>query len=237
MRTVNYNKTALICLPYAGGSSTFYSKWKQYLPSNIEMCVYELAGRGIRATDSANYTCIEDIAEDLFSQMDADHLFNKPYFLFGHSLGALITVKLCALIREKNKSLPVHVFLSGEGAPFLTREHKKLHLLDDSEFVAELKKLGGMTDDFFEYPELQEYYLPILRNDLKIAETAVFNDILPFNFNLSILVGKEDTWTVDQIYKWNHYTTSICSFHFFNGGHFYLTDYGKEIIHIIKCCI
>lgn len=93
----------LICLPYAGGSSTFYNKWKQFLPSNIEMCVYELAGRGTRSSDSTNYTCIEDIAADLFSQMDADNLFSKPYYLFGHSLGALITIKLCNLIREKGR--------------------------------------------------------------------------------------------------------------------------------------
>lgn len=165
MRTVNSNKYMLICLPYAGGSSTFYNKWKQFLPSNIEICVYELAGRGTRASDSTNYTCIEDIAADLFSQMDADNLFNKPYYLFGHSLGALIAVKLCNLIREKGKILPAHLFVSGEGAPTHTREQKKLHLLNDQEFVSELKKLGGMTDDFFNYPELQEYYLPILRND------------------------------------------------------------------------
>ena len=227
----------LICLPYAGGSSTFYNKWKQFLPSNIEMCVYELAGRGTRSSDSTNYTCIEDIAADLFSQMDADNLFSKPYYLFGHSVGALITIKLCNLIREKGKILPAHLFVSGEGAPIHTREQKKLHLLNDQEFVSELKKLGGMTDDFFNYPELQEYYLPILRNDLKIAETAVFNGTLPFDFNMSVLVGKEDTWTVDQIYKWNSYTTGICSFHFFNGGHFYLTDCGEEIIHIITSCL
>lgn len=237
MRTVNSKKYILICLPYAGGSSTFYNKWKQFLPSNIEMGIYELAGRGTRASDSTNYACIEDIAADLFSQMDADNLFNKPYYLFGHSLGALIAVKLCNLIREKGKMLPAHLFASGEGAPTHTREQKKLHLLNDQEFVSELKKLGGMTDDFFNYPELQEYYLPILRNDLMIAETAVFNGILPFDFNMSVLVGKEDTWTVDQIYKWNSYTSGICSFHFFNGGHFYLTDCGKEIIHIIKSCL
>ena len=237
MRTVNSNKYILICLPYAGGSSTFYNKWKQFLPSNIEMGIYELAGRGTRASDSTNYACIEDIAADLFSQMDADNLFNKPYYLFGHSLGALIAVKLCNLIREKGKMLPAHLFASGEGAPTHTREQKKLHLLNDQEFVSELKKLGGMTDDFFNYPELQEYYLPILRNDLMIAETAVFNGILPFDFNMSVLVGKEDTWTVDQIYKWNSYTSGICRFHFFNGGHFYLTDCGKEIIHIIKSCL
>lgn len=106
--------------------------------------------------------------------MDADNLFNKSYYLFGHSLGALITVKLCDLIREKGKMLPVHLFVSGEGAPTHTREENKLHLLNDQEFVSELKKLGGMTEVFFNYPELQEYYLPILRNDYSLSVAVSF---------------------------------------------------------------
>lgn len=89
----------------------------------------------------------------------------------------------------------------------------------------------------FLFPELQEYYLPILRNDLKIAETAVFDTIIPFDFNLSVLIGKEDVWTSDQIFKWNDYTNGICNFHFFQGGHFYLSNYGKEITHIISHCL
>ena len=229
MKIVRNKECALICLPYAGGSSTYYNRWRQFLPSNIEMCMYELAGRGTRASEPITYTNLDDIVTDLFSQMDADNLFYRSYYLFGHSLGALITIKLCDLIRKEGKALPVHLFVSGEGAPIHTRDHKKIHTLNDQEFILELKKLGGMTDDFFLFPELQEYYLPILRNDLKIAETAVFNTITPFDFNLTVLMGKEDIWSSSQIFKWSDYTNGVCSFHFFQGGHFYLLNYGKEI--------
>ena len=51
------------------------------------------------------------------------------------------------------------------------------------------------------------------------------------------LIGKEDVWTSDQIFKWNDYTNGICNFHFFQGGHFYLSNYGKEITHIISHCL
>ena len=237
MKILGNKEYALICLPYAGGSSTYYNRWRQFLPPNIEMCIYELAGRGARASVPTIYKNLDDIVKDLFSQMDADNLFCRPYYLFGHSLGALITIKLCDLIRRKEKALPIHLFVSGEGAPIHTREHKKIHMLNDQDFIYELKKLGGITDDFFLFPELQEYYLPILRNDLKIAETAVFDTIIPFDFNLSVLIGKEDVWTSDQIFKWNDYTNGICNFHFFQGGHFYLSNYGKEITHIISHCL
>ena len=123
--------------------------------------------------------------------MDADNLFSKPYHLFGHSLGALITIKLCNLIREKGKILPAHLFVSGEGAPIHTREQKSFILLNDQEFVSELKKIRRYDRRLFQLSGLQEYYLPILRNDLKIAETAVFNGTLPFDFNMSVLVGKK----------------------------------------------
>lgn len=64
-----------------------------------------------------------------------------------------------------------------------------------------------------------------------------FDTIIPFDFNLSVLIGKEDVWTSDQIFKWNDYTNGICNFHFFQGGHFYLSNYGKEITHIISHCL
>lgn len=104
MKIVRNKEYALICLPYAGGSSTYYNRWRHFLPSNIEMCMYELAGRGTRASEPITYTNLDDITTDLFSQMDADNLFYRSYYLFGHSLGALIAIKLCDLIRKENTS-------------------------------------------------------------------------------------------------------------------------------------
>ena len=237
MRKIDSNEYALVCFPFAGGSSTYYNRWRQFLPPHLKLCTYELAGRGTRASSPLVYTSLDDVVKDLFSQMDADGLFERPYLLFGHSLGALIAVKMCELLRELGKPLPSHLFVSGEGAPLHTRQGKKLHLMKGEEFVSELQKLGGLSEDFFLYPELQEYYLPILRSDLRIAEAAVFELVRPFGFNMSVLVGKEDTWTYEQIFRWNDYTNGICSFHFFQGGHFYLSNHGNEIVRIISSCL
>ena len=55
MKILGNKEYALICLPYAGGSSTYYNRWRQFLPPNIEMCIYELAGRGARASEPTIY--------------------------------------------------------------------------------------------------------------------------------------------------------------------------------------
>ena len=39
------------CLPYAGGSSSVFAKWKTYMSRDIEIVAPELAGRGTRFND------------------------------------------------------------------------------------------------------------------------------------------------------------------------------------------
>ena len=38
----------IFCLPYAGGSSSVFAKWKTYMSRDIEIVAPELAGRGTR---------------------------------------------------------------------------------------------------------------------------------------------------------------------------------------------
>ena len=41
----------IFCLPYAGGSSSVFAKWKTYMSRDIEIVAPELAGRGTRFND------------------------------------------------------------------------------------------------------------------------------------------------------------------------------------------
>lgn len=230
------SKINLACFPYAGGSTMFYSNWKKLLPPDVELHLYELAGRGLRTSENG-YDSMEELAKDLLYRMKQDHFFEQPYFLFGHSLGALIVLKLCYMINFRKINSPKHVFFSGEGVPTLTRKRKKLHILSDNEFLIELEKLGGITDDFIKSEELQEFYMPILRNDLKIAETAVFQNLPILNLDFSILIGKKDNWTEEQVLRWKELTTANCTHYYFEGGHFYINDCKNEIIKIIASCI
>src|SRR6185369_7818116 len=109
------SKIKLFCLPYAGGSSMVFHKWKKYLNSEIELRAIELAGRGRRIHESM-YQDRAEAVEDVF-QLIKDEIRQSPYALLGHSMGSLIAYEVAQKIRANKLPEPLHVFFSGSSAP------------------------------------------------------------------------------------------------------------------------
>jgi medium-chain acyl-[acyl-carrier-protein] hydrolase len=230
MRKIN-----LFCIPYAGGSAVNFHKWKQYLDPEIVLRPIELAGRGKRINEPF-YKDVAEAVEDIFRIIETE-LQQSPFAIFGHSMGALISYELVQKIRKINISQPLlHLFLSGKGAPHVNRaDEKKYHLMNDREFRKEVLELGGTPPEFFDHPELLEVFLPVLKNDFKIAETYIHEaEISPLEHNISIFIGKEDDLTRDQCEGWNEHTKCACNFYYFEGGHFFLQDAIPQIISLIN---
>lgn len=225
-------KIKLFCFPYAGGSASFYSSWKKQLGPFIEMHAFEYAGRGRRVTDKLSAS-ISEIVDDIMRQLTPEFC-NSSYALFGHSMGGSVVYELAKRIREKKLPMPREIFVSGKGAPHLPKRHTILYKLADPEFRINLIKLGGVSDDFFDTPELAQLFLPVIRNDLRLAETYVVNEIVPIDCNISVLVGKEEDLIEDEIAQWKHYTQGSCRRYSFSGGHFFIKDHTADITGIIS---
>ncbi len=228
------NKVKLFCFPYAGGSSTIFSQWKKHLHEEIELRPIELAGRGKR-TSEGFYNNLQETIQDVYQQIQIE-IMDSPYLLFGHSLGCLIAYELAQQIRMRKMPEPKHIFFSGQGAPDLRKkDRKKYHLMDELTFREEIVELGGTPPDFFEHPELVEMFLPLLKNDFKIAETYDLNgNINAFDIDISILMGKDDEFSAEQCDGWKNHTTGLCSIYHFNGGHFFIHNETERIIQIIN---
>ncbi len=94
--------------------------------------------------------------------------------------------------------------------------------MDDEAFKKEVFLLGGTPQEFFEHPELLDLFLPILKNDFRIAETVATGDeIHPLDTDISILTGKQDDLSPEQIAGWQMHTRKTCRPYFFEGGHFF----------------
>lgn len=220
-------------MPYAGGSSAIYNRWKESLSHNIELMPIELAGRGVRINEPL-YNRRSDAVNDVFSLVEK-HLTRDPYMIFGHSMGALMTFELAHKIKESGLPNPSHLFFSGASAPHLRDERKKYHLLSPEEFEKEVLSLGGTPPEFFEHRELLEMFLPILRNDFKMAETELSNHIKDqLNVDFTVFQGKEDDLTQEQFSEWHQHTDQKFDIHYFEGGHFFLNDEVKSITNIIN---
>lgn len=223
----------LFCFPYAGGSAMIFNKWKSYLNINcgIELIPVELAGRGRRIQEPL-YTDLNDAVEDLYQIINIESL-TGPYAFFGHSLGGLLAYELAQKIKKLDIPQPLHLFFSGRGAPNIARnEDKKYHLMDNDEFRLKVIELGGTPPEFFDHPELVEIFLPLLRNDFKLAETNMECEIAPFDIDITVFIGKEDhEITAEQTNSWKLHSKGTCTLHYFDGDHFFLH---KEVSGISK---
>jgi len=224
----------LFCFPYAGSSAFKYSVWNTYLKSSIKLIPVELAGRGSRISE-AFYKNVSEAVHDVYSNIE-HYLNDEPYAFFGHSMGAIIAYELAIKIKKNKLPLPRHIFFSGRKAPDVIRnDEKKYHLMEENTFEREIIELGGTSNVFFQDKELTELLLPVLKQDLKIAETYEFNKMFkPFEFNISILLGKDEDFIAEQCDSWKRHTEGICSIYYFNGGHFFILNHPKEIVEIIN---
>ena len=127
-------KFRLFCFPYAGGSSYFYTKWRDLLPDNIDLCPVQLPGRANRIGEE----CFSDI-EPLVSQLAEliYPLLDMPFAFFGHSMGGLISFELTKLL-EDDKVRTNHLFLSSIKAPQISARRPDFHTLPTEEFKKEL---------------------------------------------------------------------------------------------------
>lgn len=229
------SKIKLFCFPYAGGSAIVYNDWKQYLDPEIELRPIELSGRG-RRIHEALYQDLDEAVEDILQQIK-NEIIKSPFALFGHSMGSLISYQLAQKIKDNNLPHPQHIFFSGRSAPHVNRQdEKKFHLLSDDDFKKEIIKLGGTSPEFFEHPELLELFLPLLKNDFKIAETEIFNgeEIHPLDVDITVFLGKEDDFTPEQCDGWKNHTAQLCNIFHFNGGHFFLHNKTERVVQIIN---
>jgi len=201
-----------------------YNKWKDDLNRFIHLCPVELAGRGRRIAESL-YESTEEAADDIIKKIKYE-LRDAPYAFYGHSLGALIAYIAAQKLRDMKYPGPAHMFFSGRGAPHIRRDDKEpYHTLPENEFREKVMDLGGTPPDFFDIPELLEILLPILKRDFKISWDYVHpSGTKPLDCDITVLTGKEEDLNPDQIDEWKLHTKYQCSFHSFEGGHFFLND-------------
>lgn len=224
----------LFCFPYAGGSSAVFNQWKNYIDPDIEIRAVELAGRGKRIHE-AHYNDFNKVIDDVYSLI-ADEIISNDYVFFGHSMGAKIAYELSQLLLDKGLKGPEHIFFSGRGAPYIQgKDDKEYHKLPDDEFKEEVLKLGGTPREFFEHPELSELFLPLLKNDFKLAARDIcIKEVKPLVSDITVFLGKEEELTSEQIDGWKNYTSGNCTIHYFNGGHFFINEKVEEVVQKIN---
>ncbi|AFJ01562.1 putative thioesterase [Methylophaga frappieri] len=225
----------IILLPHAGGSASFFRHWSTAFPDSIEVVSVQYPGREARINDA-----LIDSMPELVAQLSEglEEVLDKPYVLFGHSMGGAVAYELyLALLRQK-LPLPTHLVISAIEAP--TRRHVgDLHKQSDKALMTELKKLDGSQVNLADYPELAEIVLPLMRNDYQLIET--YQPVLPttpLNCPITVMTGDSDTeLNPGDADAWQAETTANFRLLSFKGGHFYLRPEQQAVVRALtKIC-
>ncbi|GAU68940.1 putative type II thioesterase [Streptomyces sp. NBRC 110611] len=224
--------TRLFCLPYAGGGAAAYRDWPGALPGGTQVCPVELPGRGRRLKEppySRLRPLVAALADALRPALD------RPYALFGHSMGGLLAFELTRTLRERGLPQPVHLFVSGAAAPGTRRTRPVVHNATDAEMRGELRVLNGTPRELLENAELMELMLPTLRADFSVLETYTYQEAPPLAVPLTVLAGTADpSVEISALQGWRDQTTAGSRLKLFAGDHFFLHSATAEVIATVR---
>ncbi|MDT0125887.1 thioesterase domain-containing protein [Paenibacillus sp. RRE4] len=99
-----------------------------------------------------------------------DSILRKHLLLYCYSMGSLIAYELAHKIKDLLGLNPHHIFFAAKQPPDYTSNNKILHTLPIPALVNELMAMGGTPSEIFQDPMLKEYFLPIIKSDLRITE-------------------------------------------------------------------
>lgn len=228
--TASPGPITLVLLPYAGGSFYAYNGLIKLLGPGVTPLALDLPGRGRRLRE-ALLTDAEAMAADVFGQI-RPHL-ERPYAIFGHSLGAVLAYLTAGLARGAGLPEPRHLFLSARAAPEQA-EPGRLHTLPEPEFLEQVvARYQGIPQAVLDEPELLAFFGPILRADVTAAE-KFRHQPQAVSAPITVLLGEDDPSTRLRQPAWHQVTSGPVTLRRFSGGHFFLFDHLAEVAGLIN---
>jgi medium-chain acyl-[acyl-carrier-protein] hydrolase len=223
------------CFPYAGGGWGMFSSWQKYCGGRLNILGVRLPGRGVRFKDTL-YVEFESLLDDLQAGMAP--FLDRPFILFGHSVGALIAYELARRRYASSRSLLMHLFVAACRAPHCHTPataviDKADYALDDHALAAKLAAIGGMPPEAVSNAQLLRVSLPAIRADLQVYDSYVApRKPCELACSVSALGGLEDFAEVPEwsLREWRRYTQRDFHLRLLAGGHFFLNQQAKEIL-------
>jgi surfactin synthase thioesterase subunit len=207
----------LICLPHAGGGGNVFNRWIPDDP-DIEVLAVTLPGRESRMGEPAHID-VDALTEVIGASAD------RPYALFGHSMGGLLAVEISRRLGSAGGRHPDQLWLAaailpGEPGPLTGAAD-----LADHDLIARLSALGGMPTAVVADPAITALFLPTIRADLRWVDAYTYPPGDQLSVPIHAMAGNTDTHpTPAGMARWRGYTSAAFELHVVDGGHFFPQD-------------
>ncbi|MFP7282887.1 MULTISPECIES: thioesterase II family protein [Bacillus] len=220
----------LICFPFAGGYSASYRPLFEQLKDTAEVTAAEPPGHGTNLMPLES--SIDRLAE-LYKEGLTGKL-NRPFILFGHSMGGLVVYRLTQLL-EKEGIDPAAVVISAIQPP-QTKRQILTHLSNEA-FVQHIAEMGGIPKELLENKPMMDYFTPSLRADYQALESFQHTDKTIIESPVYLLNGKQDKKCMEDADGWLTWANAIERTDF-EGGHMYinthLEQFAEHMRHVIE---
>ncbi|QTE01457.1 thioesterase II family protein [Streptomyces cyanogenus] len=220
----------LICLGFCGGGAGAYHLWADTLPEGTDLTAICYPGREGRfledfATDWA--ALAEDAASAVISAVD------RPYILFGHSMGGWMAFDVTARIEAAGQRAPDALVVSSCNAPsrgLTPRDMFPSRDDTDTELLEWMKTHGLMAPHVLGDPDLQEMALEIMRADIRVRDTFRYTADSKVTTPVQMLSGIDDgVIESDAGVRWRELTVGDYRHDPLPGGHFYTPEIWKHL--------
>lgn len=226
-------RARVLCFPYAGGGSVEYRQWAPLArAAGVEIVPVVLPGRESRLAEPP-FRVMAPLIEAMVGGL-RPHL-DRPFAVFGHSMGALVAFAAVRALRRLGLPLPTHLFLSQRRAPHLPDRLPPIHGLPEPAFLAALQeRYQALPAELLARPDVLAVFLPALRADFCLLETWVCPEEPPLPVPITALAGASDaTLAPGDVEGWERHTVGPFALRRFPGGHFYHRAQKEAVLDVV----
>jgi medium-chain acyl-[acyl-carrier-protein] hydrolase len=196
------------------------------LGDDVEVVGVQLPGRETRMfeppLDSVT-SVVTALVADIHEWLD------RPFALFGHSMGALLAFELARALQERG-SPPRVLAISAFRAPHRPGRRRRVADLPDDELLAELGTLTTSPHSALAHADFARLILPTLRADITMCEAHVWQRGERLSCPILAFGGRKDhTVSRGALEDWARHTADDCQVRVFSGDHFYL-DASRHLV-------
>jgi medium-chain acyl-[acyl-carrier-protein] hydrolase len=219
---VPHARARLFCIAHAGGGAAAFRGWREGFAPEIELCAIVLPGRDGRRREPP-HTRLANVVDPLFTALHP--LADRPFALFGHSMGAAIAFELARRFAASPLGRPLRLCVSGRRAPHLSARRRSFYDLPEDEFVRVIAAMNGTPADVLRDDAMRRLFLPCLRADFELIETWAPAPGPALTCPVSAFAGDADPEVnPGELAAWSRVTTGEFRSRMFAGDHFYLRN-------------
>lgn len=218
----------LFCFPYAGGGAQVFRSWQTLLPPYVGVTGISLPGREQRFGEPPIGTWPEAVEE--LADVFAREVGRQSYALFGHSLGARLAYELAHRLESGGHPPPRLLVVSACRAPGVPARWPPMHTMDGPALTNRLREMNGVPEEVLANPRMMALLDPVLRADLRLAETWVPTTGRISAPILALCGEHDDIDPYEDMVDWRNHTSADFTIRSFPAGHFLLRERQEDFV-------